>query len=356
MHPSRVVSSPASMSGTSASISVRIVAKIVTAAVAEGIDRDELLARAEIDSDQLAQPNAAIATPPYYALWDAIMRGLPDREHACGFPIRYARTIRTDDYGALGLAQKTAPDLRSAIERAVRYSVVLTDSSTLALTTAGDVSQFVFQRDHDQRLGVRCANEAALGEAIIVAREITGINVRPRRVYFHHEAPSAIAEHNAIFGAVLEFGAERNAIEFDSAALDLPVIKADAGMSRFFLDYLDKMLAERPPEPALVQELARVIGDELPGGLPKMSAVAKRMGMSARTLHRRLAKQGTSFQTLVEDTRKVLAKQLLRTTPHPLAEVAFLLGFSEQSAFQRAFKRWTGATPRAFRAAGSAGQ
>ena len=96
-----------------------------------------------------------------------------------------------------------------------------------------------------------------------------------------------------------------------------------------------------------------MIGNALSGGVPRMEEVARRVGMGGRTLHRRLAESQMTYMGLVGDTRRQLAEALLAETEHPLAEVAFLVGFSEQSAFQRAFKRWHGDTPGAYRAARS---
>jgi AraC-like DNA-binding protein len=91
------------------------------------------------------------------------------------------------------------------------------------------------------------------------------------------------------------------------------------------------------------------VADALADGQPSQSQIARRLGMSVRTLHRRLAEDGQSFQSLVSRARREAAETLLRADDHSLAEIAFLTGFSDQSAFTRAFKRWTGMTPAAFR-------
>jgi AraC-like DNA-binding protein len=92
-------------------------------------------------------------------------------------------------------------------------------------------------------------------------------------------------------------------------------------------------------------EIARALSE----GLPKMAEIARRMGLSARSFHRRLSEQGLSFQTLTEETRREIAINMLREDRYALSEIAFLTGYSEQSAFNRAFKRWMGVTPAAYR-------
>jgi AraC-like DNA-binding protein len=125
---------------------------------------------------------------------------------------------------------------------------------------------------------------------------------------------------------------------------------ADEGLSVYLLEQLDELKA-RTSERSLVSSVRGAVADALPDGQPSKSRIARRLGMSERTLHRRLAEQGESFQDLVTRARREAAESLLRSGDHNLADVAFLTGFSDQSAFTRAFKRWTGETPAAFRGA-----
>ena len=105
---------------------------------------------------------------------------------------------------------------------------------------------------------------------------------------------------------------------------------------------------EVPVETLVEREISRSLSE----GIPRMADVARRLAMSERTLHRRLSERSVSFKSLVARTRRHVAENLLKSSQYPVTEVAFLTGFSEQSAFHRAFKRWTGHTPTAFRRAG----
>ena len=327
-------------------ISAQIIAKIAAAAATEGLDRDALLKSCGVDPENRVNPAQMVPADRHYAVWETIMRQL----QSPGFPLRYAATIRPEDYGALGLAGKTAPNLRAAWDRAVRYLIVLTNSSWLECREGTTASQLIFRREGRRSLGLRCATEAALAELVHFAREITGVNLMPVRMCFQHRAPGDTAEHERFFGGELSFGDELDCIEFMPSHLDLPVLRADDGMARFFIDQLDQTKQGLTIERSLAQSLKRLICDALPSGPPAMDDVAQRLGMSPRTLQRRLAEVDTTFQKFLENTRRDLSKHLLQRTGHPLAEIAFLLGFSEQSAFQRAFKRWNGLTPAEFRA------
>jgi AraC-like DNA-binding protein len=229
--------------------------------------------------------------------------------------------------------------------------MLMTNSSWLEVRATDDAFKLVFNREGARGLGMRCANEAALAEMVQIGREISGVHVSPRRVSVRHPPFDDPGEHEDFFGCPLVFDSHEDAVVFDASVMRLPVLKADEGLSKFILGHLDQRVAERGLEPSLVESVRRIVCNELPGGVPKMEAVAKRVGMSKRTLQRRLGEHDTTFQRFVDHTRQDLADQLLRQTPQPLAAIAFLLGFSEQSAFQRAFKRWTGKTPTEVRAA-----
>ena len=326
-------------------ISALFLDKIAHAAAADGLDRAKLLESVGIGSDEPIDPFQLIEEEPYYAFWAEIMRALP---RADGFPMRYARTIRVDDYGALGLAYKTAPNARKALEWAQRYLILLTDTSWFELRESETHIELTFNRPGERHLGMRAANEAALGEMVQVFREITGERVLPAVVHFQHASPADTSEHAKHFGCELRFESHIDGIEFPIEQLELPILQADEGLSAFLVDHLEAQAANR--EHASVEHSVRkLVSDALPGGVPRMEEIAKRLGTSERTLQRRLEDAGTTFQEVVDGARRDIACHLVQRTPLPLAEIAFLSGFSSQSAFQRAFKRWTNTTPARYR-------
>ncbi|MEC7258866.1 MAG: helix-turn-helix transcriptional regulator, partial [Pseudomonadota bacterium] len=146
------------------------------------------------------------------------------------------------------------------------------------------------------------------------------------------------------------YGADMDGMQFALADVDRPNPAGDMGFWRFFSDHLETLL---PPAETAPDRLAEQVVDEvaglLSGGVPQLAEVAGRLGIGARTLQRRLSDAGTTFQDLVAEARRQLARKLLRQSDYSLSEIAFLTGFSEQSAFTRAFKRDEGLTPRAYR-------
>lgn len=132
-------------------------------------------------------------------------------------------------------------------------------------------------------------------------------------------------------------------------SLDGKLALADDALSTFLVTQLDELANTQVLTQPLIEKVRRAISGLLPGGAPKLEAVAAELAMSKRTLQRQLSSADTNFAQLVDETRHLLAKELLAQRQRPVGEISFLLGFSEPSAFHRAFKRWTGTTPTRFR-------
>lgn len=280
------------------------------------------------------------------AYYDAIERVAGPDEH--GLPFRYAESLHPDELGALGLALKTAPTAGDALRRLVRYILVLSDTLEYELVDHPWGRAFTLLGRPPLRRGVALANECALASVTSLVRQIVGDAVAPREVTFRHDRPATDEAHRAFFGCPVTFSAPDDALHLGRDLVERPTLLGDEGLSAFFLARLDD-LRSRTAERSLLVDVRDAVADSLPDGQPSKSQVARRLGMSERTLHRRLAEEGESFQSLATQARRDAAESLLRAGTHNLAEVAFLTGFSDQTAFTRAFKRWTGQTPAAFR-------
>lgn len=182
-------------------------------------------------------------------------------------------------------------------------------------------------------------------------KEVVGADLRYDEVTFRHAAPGETAPYAAFFDCPVRFGADRNAIVLRAGMLDLPTKLGDPGVSRFLTEHLDAELGALPSEPTIQRSLAKHLSQALSNGIPKAESVARAIGMSERTLYRRLSDAGLTYQDVLESTQKSLAETLLTQSGMTIAEVSFLTGFSEQSTFSRAFKRWVGQTPGAYRKA-----
>jgi len=161
--------------------------------------------------------------------------------------------------------------------------------------------------------------------------------------------PGSTAAHEKHFGCPVYFGTDKDALLISQDTMRAPNRVGDPGIVNFFDTHLEEELSKFDDDASLERRVRMQISRSLSQGVPTVSTIARHFGMSGRTLQRRLFDRGYSFQALVDESRRELAERLLKETEYPLAEIAFLTGFSEQSAFNRAFRRWAGKTPRSFR-------
>lgn len=264
------------------------------------------------------------------------------------FPFRYAEALHPDDLGALGLAFKTAPTVGDALERLVRYILVLSDTLEYEILDRPTSRVLALTGRPSHRRGAALANECALAAVVSILRQSVGTRVTPIEVTFRHAAPPTVAHHGAFFGCPISFGEAIDGVRLDRAQLAQRTLLADDGLSAYLLTHLDDLKAQSTNR-SLVDDVRAAVAAALPDGQPSKSRIARRLGMSERSLHRRLADHDATFQAIANRARRDAAESLLRSTDHSLAEVAFLTGFSDQTAFTRAFKRWTGRTPAAYR-------
>lgn len=324
--------------------------KMVAAAGAE-VDARALLNSVGLDALGPWDPKVMLTDTAYYDLLERIA----EHTDVTGLPVKVGAAMRCDEYGALGLAWKAAPTLMGSFSRVTRYARLWTSVVEYELRLTDRGMFFILHRDGVRRLGMRLSNEATLASAVSISRQVCPVPFAPLEVHIKHAAPKTTRHHEEYFRCPVHFGAEHDGLLISEEALAQPNRLGDEGITRFLLSHLDAELKEIASDETIETLTKDAIARSLSEGLPRMSDIARNLGMSARSFHRRLAEHGLSFQTLTDTTRKELAEGLLKDEKYSLAEVAFLTGFSEQSSFTRAFKRWAGCTPASFRKGGDAG-
>lgn len=322
-----------------------LFARKMVAAAGAAVDTRALLMSVELDPDGPWDPKIMLPDASYYSLLERIA----EQTDVTELPIQVGASMRCDDYGALGLAWKAAPDLMGSFSRVERYARLWTSVVEYELRPDPRGMMFILHRSGARRLGLRLSNEATLASAVSIARQVSPVPFVPLDVLIQHPAPKTLKHHEAFFGCPVRFDAELDAVLISRDALAQPNILGDEGITRFLISHLDAELSHVADEDSLEDRTKDAIARALSEGLPKMADIARGLGLSARSFHRRLSEHGLSFQTLTEETRRELAEGLLRDDRYSLAEVAFLTGFSEQSSFTRAFKRWVGRTPASYR-------
>ena len=311
------------------------------------MDRAKLFAMCKLDMDSPPDLAVMVTEQDYVTLLETIARSEEGQPRA---HIKLGASLRCEDLGAVGLARKSSPTLWDGWDRAQRYVSVVAGVRALEITRGEDTTEVRFLRLTDEApAGAKLSNEATFASFTASCREASGRPFKPVRALCAHDFIGDKAFLEDYMGCPVEDRAGVNAVSMSNEALSLPTAVGDDAISRFFDQRVEEMLAQMKPAAPLFLRAKSEIGKNLSGGVPKVSDVAKGLGMSARTLQRRLSDDGSVFQDLVDQARRELAERLLSTTHYPLVEIAILTGFSDQSSFTRAFKRWSGETPRSFR-------
>lgn len=332
--------------GHISTIFVEKLAELANPESDDGETRDALCRFVDVDPALPPDPGRMMSDTMFFRLLEHIAA---EYEDGRSIAVRLGATMRCNDYGAFGLAFKTAVDLWGSFQRVERYGKVVTSIANFTVEKGSRSSFMAVRPDEKTRLGLRMTNELAVSAATALSREVCLDEFSPIAVKFSHDAPEDLSPAEAHFGCPVHYSADADGLEISDAMLRAGNRLGDASISDFFDNHLDQELERFEDNGRLDQQVCSHISRALSEGTPKVADIALNMGMSSRTLQRRLAAEGCVFQDLVVKARRNLAEQLLRQSDFALAEVAFLTGYSEQSTFARAFKRWSGQTPASFR-------
>jgi AraC-like DNA-binding protein len=252
-------------------------------------------------------------------------------------------------YGLAELAARSTPTLREGLARMAKYASLVHPAIVCELDEREGEARWI-QRTPARPRGIgRHAHEYALAYVLTVARRDTGATLAASRAWFVHARPPDIAPLHRFFATrELAFGCEDSGFAVAASALDLPMKSGDARLLATADDLAEAALRARPQTTSLASLAAAQVEALLPNDAT-MGAVARAMHMSPRTLQRRLDAEGASFSEIVDEVRERLARRWLADETRTLADVAFSLGFSDLATFSRAFKRWAGKPPGAWR-------
>jgi AraC-like DNA-binding protein len=264
------------------------------------------------------------------------------------FGLHFGERFNPKDIGALAYVVLNSATVALADEQVARYLKIYNQAARVSLTVDGKRALMSYVL---AGLGfpARQQNEYGMAVRLNTIRMMVGSRWAPLEVQFAHPKPENISEHERIFRAPVLFDFPTNSLVTDSDFLDCRVPAADPALYRIIKRYLEDVLEALPEVDGVITEVRRAIAEILRDGEPSLARIAKKMGVGPRTLQRQLKAHQTKCKKLVDETRRLFALNYLRDPKNTLAEVAFLLGYSEASAFNRAFKRWTGSTPLVYR-------
>ena len=307
---------------------------------------------AQIDPATLTHTNARVPASVMERLWTLAeqLTGDPD------VGLHSAESYNPGALSILGYVILSCRTAGEALDRLSRYAPLLNEGLGVELVPEGTgrvTCRFSAVPGLDSFLhrSPRQMMETLAGGTVVTLRRLATRPVDPIAVRFRHAAPASTSEHQRIFGPVVRFSQEEDAVVYDVAALASPFMSADPALLEVFEGEARRALQGLVSSHGVSGRVMAFLAGRLKGAVPPLSEVASELAMSERSIQRSLGEEQTSYRRLVDEVRKRLAIEHLSRPGTSATDVAFLLGFSEPSAFTRAFRRWTGTPPTEFRAA-----
>jgi len=266
------------------------------------------------------------------------------------FGLHMVELVDTADLGIYGYLVMNAPTVGEALELACRYYPTFYRGAALDLSVAGSTARLTYRVKAPPTVSERHDNEWTLGFLARLIRRGASAGWTPGSATFTHPAPRDRRELRQLFGSNLHFRQAINSIEFSADVLRYRISETDPGLLRVLTQQADKLLAGIHDEDALLQQVRLLILENLDRGRADEASVATKLGVSVSTLKRRLKQTGVTYRELRDGVVEDLAKSALGQTRAPVSEIALRVGYSELSAFDRAFMRLTGMTPLEYRA------
>jgi AraC-like DNA-binding protein len=329
-----------------------VMSRVACARLAQaGIAPAPLLQKAGITIQQIEDRHARLNAQSQIRFLDLAADHLDDP--FLGFHL--ARDFDLREIGLLHYVLTSSATTGDALRRVVRYSQTANEGVSLKYLESSDEVSIICRYVGVVRHSDQQQMEFWITALVRSCRELTGRQLLPSRVTVVHRRPEGCAEINEYLGATMRFGAEADMIVFPKAIKDMPVVTADPYLNELLVAYCEEALARRKSGGGVTpSDVENAIASLLPHGMARVEEVARKLGMSRRTLARRLAAEGSTFSDVLNRLRFDLAQRHIADSALSISQIAWLLGYREVSAFTHAFKRWTGKTPREMRARESA--
>lgn len=328
-------------------VSIMLVRVLTEAVEAAGVDRTEWLIAANFDARLLEDPDGRIEVAEYARLQAVALELSGDP--ALG--LHLGEASKSTAYDVIGHLAAHAPTLRHAIDTILRYGAIIDDDgSNWTLEEGGDLARVSRVLPRVSELSDRMFAEFAVSGYSRLVRQLAGPKAGVRRAFFQHAAPDYRDEYTRIFGGAETFDQPFTGIEFDRRFLDSTQPHVHPELYAVLEHEAQRRLERLTGHPGYAERTREYLVARLLEQ-PDMAAVARHFGISVRTLRRRLGEEGVTYADLIEQAQAIVAKRMLGDARRSIHETAYAMGFADPSGFHRAFKRWTGQTPSAFRSA-----
>jgi AraC-like DNA-binding protein len=332
----------------SATVNARGLLGLLSWAAVQGVDARAILGEAGLPPDTGIDPDARVPRAQWVEVWAAVEAALQRPTIA----LDLAAAIPVGAFDVIDYIATTSPTVRDGVERVAAYFHLVHDRTGIELDDRGDVVAVRYSFTGDVPHAERYSAEFTFACLVGRFRHSTEEAWRPRRVSFRHAAPADdTGPWEAFFGCPVQFGAPAAELVVPAEVFALRNKGADELLNGVLRRHAEAMVRELPAASSISDVVRTELQRRFVDGEPSIDAIARALGMSARTLQRRLAEDETTFAELLDAERRATAERFLADPRMGIGEVGFLLGFSDPSAFHRAFRRWTGSTPGDFRRA-----
>jgi AraC-like DNA-binding protein len=326
------------------SVAVPMVRALIEVVERAGVPRREFLNAVGLAEDRLADGDGRLTLQEF----DAVQRGALDLtgDETLGF--RLAELGSQSAFAVVGNLISLAPTLRDALEIGLQFGSLLFSDVHQKLEESVDLARFRHDFQRTSARADRMHAEFVIAGLCRLIGIFAGPEARISGAYFEHAAPKHHAEYSRLFKGAERFNQSFTGIEFPREFLDVRQLHHDPRLYGLIHAEARRSIDTVERDPSHAERLRRYLSARPPGRMPNMQVAARELGMSVRSLRRRLAEEGVSYRALVQARLEEAAIQALQTPGRSVQEAAFATGFSDCTAFHRAFKHWTGVTPAEF--------
>ena len=324
------------------------VGTVLAAAERQGVARGALLAQAGIAPEELAAERWPI--DHITRLWRAAVHCTQD----AGFGLKAGAGVGPASFNVVSYQLQSAPTLRAALALVQKYQRLISDGGRFQTITGREACWVVYHPRQGALAFSLHQIESVLAAVVVFARWVTGSALRPQRVQLSQARIGPLAGYREVFQCPVDFEQAFSGVLLANAQLDAPLPQANAQLAQAHQQQAAARLAALSRQDGLEQTLRMWIASQLQGQAPARAQAARALGLSERTLARRMRAEGLSYSALLDGVRRDAALQAVAQTTRALSDIALALGYAEPSVFTRAFRRWTGATPGHWRSRGAA--
>jgi len=325
-------------------VSATLLSQIFIYLDALKFDTDAFLHSLGIDPSLVRSPDARIPIATYLQIQDEAALFLQDPY----FGLHVGEFAEAGSWSILGYMMMNCKNVGEAFEKSVRYARIIGNLIEVKMERQPRESKLIFfTAPHAPEMSRHCF-DTSFSTTICMMRNFTGLDMRPLDVSFIYAEPKSRSEYDRIFQCPIRFGQRENSFTVDTDIFDTPILMANLGLLEHFEKYARDLLAEFDRRNEYTRAVTRIIIVRLDDEALSIEKVAREMSIGVRTLQKRLEEEGVVFSDLLRDVRHSLAKKYLREN-YSVEQITYLLGFSEPSAFRRAFKKWSGVTPKEYR-------